>query len=175
MNCSIPIRALSVLAALGVVSAGDALAQSATGQPAGYQVAQQSYANVITQLQSGGYQIVEVRSTFLGRIRILARNKVHLREVIVSRSTGEVKRDVIVQILAGATGGNSQSSGSGSSGSGSSAGSGSSGSSGSGSGIDAGASVGGGGGINAGVSAGGGGFSADVSVGGGGFGAGIGK
>jgi hypothetical protein len=151
-------------------------ADSAMSQNANYQVAQQTYGDVIMQLQNGGYRIEEVKRTFLGRIRILARNKVHLREVIVSRSTGEVKRDVVIEVMASGNDGqgsssspNSGSSGGATSGGSSSGGSSGDGSSGSSSGANASVS---GGGFNAGASVGGGGV--DVGVSGGGFGGGLG-
>ena len=179
MNYQIPIRALSVLLAFGMNLPGPSYSQStggpadsANGPTASYQIAQQTYSSVIAQLQNSGYRIVEVKRTFLGRSRILARNNVHFREVIVSRSTGEVKRDVVIQIIAEGTdgGGNGSSLGSASSSGGSGSGSSGSGSSGSSSGVN---SSGGGGGLNAGASVGGGGFNAGASVGGGGVNVGV--
>ncbi len=58
-----------------------------------------SYTQVIFNLEDEGYQVVELTSTLLGRVRIVARNKVHLREVVVSRATGEIKSDIILKIF----------------------------------------------------------------------------
>jgi hypothetical protein len=64
------------------------------------QVAQQTYLDVMANLESAGYTIVETKRTLLGRVKILAENSVHLREVVVSRATGEVKRDEVIRIFA---------------------------------------------------------------------------
>lgn len=61
-----------------------------------YQLAQSSYVDVISALKQSGYTVLKVERTLLGRVRILAKNHEHLREMVVSRTTGEVKRDVIV-------------------------------------------------------------------------------
>ncbi len=59
-----------------------------------------SYTQVIFNLEDEGYQVTELTTTLLGRVRIIARNSVHLREVVVSRATGEIKSDVILKIFA---------------------------------------------------------------------------
>ena len=157
------------LAALGMIMPGAGKAQpvsdparTATIQTAGFKVAQQTYSDVIAQLQDVGYRIVEVKSTFLGRIRILARNKVHLREVIVSRSTGEIKRDVILELIVADVGNNSDIT---SSGTDTSGGSPEGGATGSGS-VNVGASAGG---TSAGVSVSGGGTKSKAGVSAGGL------
>ena len=80
---------------LGLSASGSADADAS----AAVQVAQQTYVDVIANLEAAGYTVVETKRTLLGRIRIRARNAVHLREVVVSRATGEVKRDEIVEIF----------------------------------------------------------------------------
>lgn len=64
-----------------------------------------SYVDVIANLEGTGYQIVDMRSTFLGRIKLRARNAIHMREIVVSRSTGEILSDVIIAIYGQGIGG----------------------------------------------------------------------
>jgi hypothetical protein len=54
------------------------------------------YLEVLSALDRDGYNIVSVEETFLGRIRIRAANKFHLREIVVSRASGQILRDAIV-------------------------------------------------------------------------------
>ena len=61
---------------------------------------QQTYLDVMANLEAAGYSVVETKTTFLGRVQITARNATHLREVVVSRATGEVKSDVILETFA---------------------------------------------------------------------------
>ncbi len=56
---------------------------------------------VIQGLRQAGYRIISVRSTFLGRIRILAENRTYRRELIISRSTGVIFRDRVEYLSAG--------------------------------------------------------------------------
>ncbi len=60
----------------------------------------QTYLDVVAQLEQRGYAIDSVERTLLGRMMIRARNKVHLRELVVSRHTGEVMHDTIVRVFA---------------------------------------------------------------------------
>jgi len=60
----------------------------------------QTYLDVMANLEASGYEVLEVSRTWLGRIKIEARNNLHLREVVVSTSTGEVMSDVVVEIYA---------------------------------------------------------------------------
>ncbi len=62
-------------------------------------LARQSYTDVIANLEGDGYRVVKMTSTMLGRVKIIAQNKVHLREIVVSRSTGEIKHDVILKVF----------------------------------------------------------------------------
>lgn len=61
-------------------------------------LARQSYTDVIATLEGNGYRVVKMSSTMLGRVKIVARNSQHLREIVVSRSTGEIKHDVILKV-----------------------------------------------------------------------------
>ncbi|GLQ15859.1 hypothetical protein [Maritalea porphyrae] len=67
-----------------------------------FDVAQNSHLDVIAQLEAVGYTILDTKTTLLGRIHIYAQNNVHVREVVVSRWTGEVKYDLIVETFADA-------------------------------------------------------------------------
>jgi hypothetical protein len=95
--------ALAVVLAAG--PANMALAQSAdvsANATAGLTLVaqQQTYLDVMANLEAAGYTVVKTKTTFLGRVQITARNATHLREVVVSRATGEVKSDVILETFA---------------------------------------------------------------------------
>lgn len=51
--------------------------------------------DVIFQLQSAGYEIEDITRTFLGRLRVVARRDGTRREIIMSRSTGEILSDTV--------------------------------------------------------------------------------
>ncbi|WP_416321500.1 hypothetical protein [Yoonia sp.] len=51
--------------------------------------------DVIFQLQTAGYEIEDITRTFLGRLRVVARNDTTRREIIMSRSTGEIFSDTV--------------------------------------------------------------------------------
>ena len=74
-------------------------AVSPIGMPVVAGLATQSYLTVIQMMESNGYRVVSMKSTLLGRVKIRVRNPEHLREVVVSRSTGEIKSDRIVQVF----------------------------------------------------------------------------
>ncbi|SIN90990.1 hypothetical protein [Vannielia litorea] len=91
-------------AALLAGAFGAAPAEAArSGMKSGAQVrvilARQSYTDVIANLENDGYRVVKMTSTMLGRVKIIAQNRVHLREIVVSRSTGEIKHDVILKVF----------------------------------------------------------------------------
>ena len=48
---------------------------------------------VIAQLQAEGYEVTEVRRSWLGRIVITALDGTDLREVVLNRASGEILRD----------------------------------------------------------------------------------
>lgn len=70
-------------------------------------VAAESYLDVIQMLEDTGYNVTGMKSTLLGRLKIRAQNKQHLREIVVSRSTGEIKSDRILKVFGGGEGGSS--------------------------------------------------------------------
>ncbi len=61
-------------------------------------LAQETAENVIYTLENSGYTIVSIRRTLLRRLHITAANGAQTREVVVSRTTGEIKRDSVMQI-----------------------------------------------------------------------------
>ncbi len=66
-----------------------------------YQLAQnRDYTDVVNGLTATNYEIEGVSTTLLGRTRIMANNGQHRREVIVSRSTGEILSDVLLDLPA---------------------------------------------------------------------------
>lgn len=71
-----------------------------TNSNATIQVAQNAHVDIIASLEASGYQIIETKTTLFGRIHIYAKNDAHIREVVVSRWTGEVKYDLIVETFA---------------------------------------------------------------------------
>lgn len=96
---SICLHGLVLTTALSV--AAPAVAQKiGQGTDGSYQVAQQSYTDVLVSLERAGYRVLKMQTTFLGRLKILAQNRSHVREVVVSRSTGEIMSDRVVRVLA---------------------------------------------------------------------------
>lgn len=55
------------------------------------------YLEVIDALDRTGYQILSVSDTLLNRVRIRARSVTHLREIVISRATGSILRDVVLE------------------------------------------------------------------------------
>ena len=85
------------LAALPVTATAQNADYSGLGQT--YELAQnRDYGDVVRGLEAVDYQIEDVTTTLLGRTRITANNGEHRREVIVSRTTGEVLSDMILDI-----------------------------------------------------------------------------
>ena len=66
-----------------------------------FDVAQnRTYLDVIASLEAEGYKINDVRTTWLGRIKVMAQSTLNLREVVVSRATGEIMSDIIHEVYA---------------------------------------------------------------------------
>jgi uncharacterized membrane protein YgcG len=55
--------------------------------------ASQAHLAVIQMLKENGYSVVSIKRTFLGRAKVTVTNNLHTREIIVSRSTGEVMHE----------------------------------------------------------------------------------
>ena len=91
---------MGVLSCLALIApSGAALAQSAGSgvTEAELAVAENGFAlQLVTSLQESGYTIVEVRKSLLGRVRVIAENDRHRREIVVSRTTGEIRRDALI-------------------------------------------------------------------------------
>lgn len=77
-------ESLALAVVLGMV-AGGAMAQALTEE------------DVIAELQSEGFQVVDTGTTLLGRLRITATGPEGTREVILNLRNGKVLRDVIIQ------------------------------------------------------------------------------
>lgn len=50
--------------------------------------------DLLTQLQAAGFTVDDISRTFLGRIRVVARDATTTREIVMSRTTGEIFSDV---------------------------------------------------------------------------------
>lgn len=51
--------------------------------------------DLLSQLQATGYTIDDISRTFLGRFRVIASNGTTTREIIMSRTTGEIFSDIV--------------------------------------------------------------------------------
>jgi hypothetical protein len=51
--------------------------------------------DLLIQLQTAGFSIDDITRTFLGRIRVLASDATTTREIVMSRTTGEIFSDVV--------------------------------------------------------------------------------
>jgi len=68
-------------------------------------------ARIVRELAASGYRVTEIRRSFLGRIRLILENDEFEREIVISNSTGEIKRDTVVSRVGAANGGNGQTGG----------------------------------------------------------------
>ena len=55
--------------------------------------AQSIQDSIVMQLQEQGYTDIVVNRTLLGRVRVVARNQTHERELVFNPTTGELLRD----------------------------------------------------------------------------------
>ena len=60
-------------------------------------VASQTHYAVVEALKARGYTVVNVKRTLLGRIKITVENENPIREIVVSRSTGELKNARVIE------------------------------------------------------------------------------
>lgn len=74
-------KSLSIIATTAVL---------AFGAPA---YAQSFQDNIVMQLEEQGYTDIVVSRTLLGRLRVVAQNKTHERELVFNPTTGELLRD----------------------------------------------------------------------------------
>ncbi|MCR8726659.1 hypothetical protein [Frigidibacter sp. ROC022] len=56
-----------------------------------------NFAEIVDALDREGYEVVKVEQTLLNRVLIRARNSYHLREIVVSRASGQILRDRIIE------------------------------------------------------------------------------
>jgi len=87
----------------GALAAGPATAAPLSGLPldevhdALHTRGRTDFLAIIAALSDAGYEILSTDVTLLNRVRIRADNGSHLREIVVSRASGRVLRDVVVQ------------------------------------------------------------------------------
>lgn len=94
------MKHLTILVAAGFCTfALPASATTVFGLPVVAGIAAQNYTMVIAMLEDTGYRVTSMKSTLLGRLKIRAQNREHVREVVVSRSTGEIMSDRIVKVF----------------------------------------------------------------------------
>ncbi|GGH50315.1 hypothetical protein GVY41_05360 [Frigidibacter albus] len=55
------------------------------------------YIDILEALDGEGYTIVSVTDTLLNRVKIRARSREHLREIVVSRASGQILRDAVIE------------------------------------------------------------------------------
>ncbi len=88
-----------ILAITSAPAASVAQGTDLSGLAGSYQLAQnRDYNDVVNGLTATNYEIEDIGTTLLGRTRILANNGLHRREVIVSRTTGEVLSDMVLDM-----------------------------------------------------------------------------
>lgn len=75
------VKSLSIIVTTAVL---------AFGAPA---YAQSFQDSIVMQLEEQGYTDIVVSRTFLGRLRVVAQNKTHERELVFNPTTGELLRD----------------------------------------------------------------------------------
>ncbi|MER2507215.1 MAG: PepSY domain-containing protein, partial [Amaricoccus sp.] len=67
-----------------------------TAMMAGSQAgAQAPVDKIVAQLRGQGYEVVDVRRTLLGRIKVEAVSEGRKREIVFDRTTGEILRDYV--------------------------------------------------------------------------------
>lgn len=99
---SLPLAILLAAAPVSLAFAQTAAETSADGSLV-LMAQQQSYLDVMANLEAAGYVVDSTKTTFLGRVQITAHNLQHRRQVVVSRATGEIKSDIITEYFEGST------------------------------------------------------------------------
>ena len=97
------VTSIFYLATTFVISASIAFADDkpkrANFDKPGVQVAQNwSPEDIQSSLKKQGYAIISVTNTLLGRVKILVKNDVHNRILVMARHTGEILSDRIIPI-----------------------------------------------------------------------------
>jgi len=86
-----------------LLSTGISYAQTAPATPAEVQILVRNEAAaqmpevmaLVDELKAQGFSYIEIRSTLLGRARIVAYSADAMREIVLSSATGEVLRDAV--------------------------------------------------------------------------------
>jgi hypothetical protein len=52
--------------------------------------------DIIAEIRDQGFTVTRVQKTWLGRVRIIAEDPSHRREVVIDPTTGEIRRDLLV-------------------------------------------------------------------------------
>ncbi len=86
-----------------LLSTGASYAQTAPAAPAEVQVLvkneriaqMQEVMALVEELKAQGFTYIEIRSTLLGRAKVMAYGADSMREIVMSSATGEVMRDVM--------------------------------------------------------------------------------
>lgn len=90
-------RAASIVLALTAPVAGLAPMPA----PAQTEATQSPVDRVLATLETRGYRILLQERTFFGRVRIIAENAEHRREMVINPGTGEMLRDYAVALPRG--------------------------------------------------------------------------
>ena len=93
--CTVRLLAVSSLFSIGLATAGNAQTVDRQSIAAAHQ--ENAYLRSIEILETDGYQIISINTTWLGRTMIRARKGDIRREIVVSEATGLVLRDVIYE------------------------------------------------------------------------------
>ncbi len=102
------LTALPLVLALGVAmptvsqaqdatSVASAEAEASIDLDAVIEFAGEQVGAVVAEFQALGYQVVEMSRTLLGRIKLTMANAFELRQIVVSRSTGEIMYDAVLE------------------------------------------------------------------------------
>lgn len=91
-------KAMRTCATLAAVSLAVALVAPAAAVAQTGEVTLSPAERVIAALQTRGYRILLQERTFFGRLRIVAENAEHRREVVINPGTGELLRDYAVRL-----------------------------------------------------------------------------
>lgn len=91
------LRIVTVFTLLSVALATAGNAQSEDRRTNATEQQENAYLRSIEILETDGYQIISINTTWLGRTMIRARKGDIRREIVVSEATGLVLRDVIYE------------------------------------------------------------------------------
>lgn len=92
-----PTLAQAQDSAATATASANAEAEAAIDLQAVIEFAGERVGAVVAELQAAGYQVVDMSRTLLGRIRITLENAFQVRQIVVSRSTGEIMFDAVTE------------------------------------------------------------------------------